>query len=172
MPLRRPSWWFDPAVARRPWRTSAHLADLAFGLFGWVRSTTEGRRVLTATRWPKRVELDDFRQITGLSDVPPELDHLRDRKALTYWGNGMATARIRGHVVRLTTRWGVRADGPDGDTHFAVARGSRSTITVRHESAMGPWPQVFVAPVPTERLEVRLASGRHHRPMGRGDVRT
>ena len=148
--LRRPAWWFDPAVAGEAMAdVGTHLADLAL----WLLFPFEGIdyrtdvEVLAATRWPTRVGTDDFRQITGLPDVPAELGHLRAGDGLTYWGNGSATVRIRDQVVRLTTRWGVRADGPDGDTHFARARGSRSTVMVRHEPALGSGQQVFVTPV-------------------------
>jgi predicted dehydrogenase len=165
VPLRRPAWWFEPAVAGEAMAdVGTHLADLAL----WLLFPFEGIdyrtdvEVLAATRWPTRVGIDDFRQITGLPHVPAELAHLRDGDGLTYWGNGSATVRIRDRVVRLTTRWGVKADGPDGDTHFARARGSRSTVTVRHDPAMGPGPQVFVTPVPNSPAEV-LAACRTHR---------
>src|SRR5256885_17049107 len=105
-----------------------HLADLALWLLFPLEAIDcrTDVEILAATRWPTRVELDDFRQITGLPDVPAALAHLRDDDGLTYWGNGSATARIRDRVVRLTTRWGVRADRPDGDTHLAIARRARS----------------------------------------------
>ena len=56
-----------------------------------------------------------------------------------------------------------------GDTHYAVARGSRSTVTVRHEPELDTGPQVFVTPLPQHRLDVVLACGRHHRIVDRGD---
>jgi Putative oxidoreductase C terminal domain len=102
--------------------------------------------VLDAARWPTAVDRDAFRQITGLADFPPELDHLRDGGSLDYWGNGTVLFRLRDRYVRYTTRWGVRADGPDGDTHVAVAHGLYRTVTVRHDDAFGPGPQVFVTP--------------------------
>lgn len=148
-PLRRPAWWFDPAVAGEAMAdVGTHLADLALWLLFPERAIDYRTdvRVVAASRWPTRVDLDDFRQITGLSQLPPELARLRDGTRLTYWGNGSATVRIGGHLVRLTTRWGVRPDGPDGDRHSAIARGSRSTVTVRHEAAVGPGPHAFVTP--------------------------
>src|SRR4051812_886189 len=134
-PLRRPAWWFDPAIAGEAMAdVGTHLADLALWLLFPVEAIDYRTdvEVLAATRWPTGVRLDDFQRITGLPDIPAKLAHLRDEDGLTYWGNGSATVRIRDCIVRLTTRWGVRADGPDGDTHFAAARGSRSMVTVRH----------------------------------------
>ena len=83
--------------------------------------------------------------------------HLRIDNELTYWGNGSAVVRICDRHVRLTTRWGVVADGPDGDTHLAIACGSRSTISVRHDSEFGLGPQVFVIPAPNEKARVLTA---------------
>jgi predicted dehydrogenase len=158
-PLRRPAWWFDPTVAGEAMAdVGTHLADLALWLL-FPDQAIDYRtdiEVVSADRWPTRVELDEFRQITGLPEVPPQPGYLRDGDALTYWGNGSATVRICGHVVRLTTRWGIHAGGPDGDTHFAIARGTSSTVTIRHEPLFGPGPQVFVVPT-GERAGVRSA---------------
>jgi predicted dehydrogenase len=171
-PLQRPAWWFDPAVAGEAMAdVGTHLADLALWLL-FPDQAIDYRKdvhVLGGSRWTTRVDLDDFRQITGLMDIPGELATLRDGTGLRYWGNGSAAVRIRDHIIRLTTRWGVRPDGPDGDTHCAVARGSRSTVTVRHEPALGLGPQVFVTPGSGTRPDVLLACGRHHRLVGRGE---
>jgi predicted dehydrogenase len=172
VPLRRPVWWFDPTVAGEAMAdVGTHLADLALWLL-FPDEAVDYRKdieVIAANRWPTFVEHDDFRHITGLSDIPTELTQFRDGTALTYWGNGSTTVRIRNHIVRLTTRWGVRAAGQEGDTHFAVARGSRSTVTVRHEPALGSGPQVFVTPEAGTRPDVLLACGRNHRLVDRGD---
>jgi hypothetical protein len=170
--LRRPAWWFDPAVAGEAMAdVGTHLADLAMWLLFPCEAVNYRKdiEVIAANPWPTRLERDDFRDITGLSDIPAELAHLRDGTGLTYWGNGSATVRIRDLVVRLTTRWGVRPDGQDGDTHYAVARGSRSTVTVRHDSALGSGPQVWVTPQAGLRLDVLLACGQRHRCVDRGD---
>jgi predicted dehydrogenase len=171
-PLRRPAWWFDPTIAGEAMAdVGTHLADLATWLLFPNESVNyrTGIEVITASRWPTLVGQDDFRHITGLAEIPADLTQLRDGAALTYWGNGSTTVRIRNHIVRLTTRWGVRPDGPDGDTHYAVARGSRSTVTVRHDSALGSGPQVLVTPQAGLRLDVLLACGQRHRCVDRGD---
>lgn len=150
VPLRRPAWWFDPAVAGEAMAdVGTHLADLAMWLAFPGRAIDHRTDVelVAADRWPTPVDRDDFRQITGLADFPPELTGLEDAGRLLYRGNGTVLYRLRDRYVRLTTRWGVRVDGPDGDTHLAIARGSRATVAVRHEAGFGPGPQVFVAPV-------------------------
>jgi predicted dehydrogenase len=159
VPLRRPAWWFDPAVAGEAMAdVGTHLADLAL----WLTFPNEAialadLEVLDADLWPTAVLVDDFRTMTGLPEVPDDLAHLRNGDELTYHGNGSALVRIRDRFVRLTTRWEVAATGPNGDTHLASAHGSKSTITIRHEPAFGPGPQVFVTPAPGEMARVLSA---------------
>jgi predicted dehydrogenase len=172
VPLRRPAWWFDPDVAGEAMAdVGTHLVDLAIWLL-FPSQAVDYRKdieIIAADRWPTCVELEDFCQITGVREIPAELAHLRDGTGLTYWGNGSATIRIRGHVVRFTTRWGVRPDGPDGDTHFAVARGSRSLVVVEHAPDFGPGPQVFVVPEARHRDDVLAACRAHRRSNDSGD---
>lgn len=158
--LRRPAWWFDPAVAGEGMAdVGTHLADLAVWLL-FPSETIDYRHdvhVLDAAHWSTRVDLDDFRQITGLPQLPDDLTRLRRDGRLMYWGNGTVTVRIRDRVVRLTTRWHVRPEGPDGDTHLGVACGTRSMVTVCHDPAFGVGPQVFVTPAPGEKAGVLAA---------------
>lgn len=148
-----------------------HLADLAL----WLTFPDEpidhraDIEVLSAIRSPTRIEVDDFRQITGLTDVPGELSHLKVGDGLTYWGNGSTTIRIRDRIVRLTTRWGVRADGPDGDSHLAVARGTRSMVVAQHDRAFGPGPHVFVMPTAGRKARVLAACKVVHPAIDLGD---
>jgi predicted dehydrogenase len=170
--LRRPAWWFDPAVAGEAMAdVGTHLADLALWLL-FPEQTIDHRtdvEVVSANRWPTRLELAAFHQITGLPDVPAELVRRRDCDGLTYWGNGSATVRVRGNVVRLATRWDVRRDGSDGDTHFAIARGTRSTVVVRHDVAFSPGPQVFVIPAASRKEAVLSACQAVHPAVDVGD---
>lgn len=172
VPLRRPAWWFDPAVAGEGMAdVGTHLADLALWLLfpGEALDYRTEVEVIQSGHWTTRVPIDDFRQITGLFDIPPELTHLCDRGHLMYWGNGTAIVRLRERFVRLTTRWRVRPDGRGGDTHRAVARGTRSTVAVRHEPTLAAGPQVFVTPATAHRADVRLACGHRHLLIDRGD---
>jgi hypothetical protein len=171
-PLRRPAWWFDPAIAGEAIAdVGTHLADLAMWLAfpGQAIDHRSDIEIVSADRWPTPVDRDSFREITGLEDFPAELRHLLDGNRLHYRGNGTVLYRLRGHCVRLTTRWGIRAKGPDGDTHLAIARGSRATVTIQNESAFKPGPQVFVSPRSSiNRQAILQAAERHCRGWGTG----
>jgi predicted dehydrogenase len=149
-PLVRPAWWFDPAVAGTgPADVGTHLADLAMWLLFPDRAIDPRSDIemLARESWPTEVPWAAFRSITGLPDYPTDSDLLvRPDGGLNYRGNGAVTYRLCDRVVRWTVRWEV---GPEdeGDTHFAVARGTRAEITVRHVAAFGPGPQLFLRPV-------------------------
>jgi predicted dehydrogenase len=166
--LRRPAWWFDPEVAGEAIAdVGTHLADLAMWL-GFPGQAFDCRRdieIVNADRWPTRVDRDSFREITGLADFPPELLHLIEGNDLAYHGNGSVIYRLRGRFVRLTALWSVRANGPEGDTHLAIARGSRAAIQVKHHATFGPGPHVFVIPINIADKPVLISALERHRPV-------
>ena len=163
VPLRRPAWWFDPSVAGEAIAdVGTHLADLAMWL-GFPEQAIDYQKdieIVSAKRWPTIVDRESFREITGLTDFPSELAGLRDGDQLIYRGNGSVLYRLRGRFVQLTTRWDVRDKGTEGDTHLAIARGSRSTVSVLHDANLGLGPQVVVSP---SSPEIRAAINRHGR---------
>jgi predicted dehydrogenase len=158
-PLRRPAWWFDPAEAGDGLAdVGTHLADLALWLLfpDQAIDYRDDVRVLDADRWPTPIDRDTFRQVTGLADFPPGL---RDRWVsgglLRYFGNGTVCFTVRGVHVRLTVVWDVEADHPGGDTHEAVARGTRSVVAIKPEPGNGHRPELFVTPAdPADRAAV------------------
>jgi predicted dehydrogenase len=143
VPLRRPWWWFDPAISGEAMAdVGTHLADLALWLVA-PDVPVDHRRdvtVLDADRWPLVLAEEQFRELTGLSGYPPELAPRVVEGQLYYAGNNSVTLSVRGVFVRLTTLWEYESAG--GDTHAATARGTRATVSVRQPPG-GP-PDVFV----------------------------
>lgn len=142
--LRRPWWWFDPSISGEAMAdVGTHLADLALWFIA-ADVPVDHRRdvtVLDADRWPLVLTEEQFRDLTGLPDYPPELAPRVVEGQLYYAGNNSATVVARGVHVRLTTLWEYESAG--GDTHAATARGTRAAVTVR-QSPGGP-PEVFVS---------------------------
>ena len=165
VPLRRPAWWFDANVAGESIAdVGTHLADLAMwlGFPDQVVDYQSDIEFVSAKRWPTMVDRDSFCEITGLADYTPDLASLRDGDQLIYRGNGTLLYRLRGRHVRLTTRWDVRDAGTEGDTHLAIAHGTRSTVSVLHDASLGRGPQVVVMPVQSaDRSRVQTAVKRH-----------
>lgn len=167
VPLRRPWWWFDVTeVGDGLADVGTHLADLALWLLSPDRAIDHRTevQVLDADRWPLPLAWADFRAITGLPDFPPALDRWVSGGVLRYFGNGAAVVTVRGVHVRLTTIWDVEAAPGRGDTHEAVARGSRATVAIRHDPSSGPQPELFVqATSPADRIAVAAAVARRCR---------
>lgn len=143
-PLWRPWWWFDPAVSGEAMAdVGTHLADLAL----WIVAPdlpvehTRDVTVMDADRWPLVLCEEQFRELTGLPDYPPELAPRVVGGHLYYAGNNSATLTVRGVYVRLTTTW--EYESPGGDTHAATARGTRATVSIRQ--APGGPSEVFVS---------------------------
>jgi predicted dehydrogenase len=148
-PLVRPAWWFDRTVAGTgPADVGTHLADLAMWLLfpGQAINPQRDVEIFDQDLWPTVVPDDAFQSITGLPERPPGFFSLTRADAIDYLGNGKVTYRLRDRTVRWTVRWEVGPED-DGDTHFAVARGTRAEVCVRHDGAFGAGPQVFVRPV-------------------------
>ena len=142
-PLRRPWWWFDPAVSGDALAdVGTHLADLALWLVAPDEAVDHTRdvAVLAAARRPLVLTPGQFTELTGLPAYPPELAPRADGN-LDYAGNTAVTFALRGVHVKLTTRWEYESAG--GDTHAAVARGTGATVAVRQ--VPGGSPEVFVA---------------------------
>jgi predicted dehydrogenase len=159
VPVRRPDWWFDVRQAGDGLAdVGTHLADLAM----WLLAPDQGidfRRdvqVLDASRWATAVEPDQFHALTG-SGFDPHLHGpwVRDGR-FHYYGNGTVSYRLRGVHVRLTVLWDV--DPPPTaarEPHAAVARGTRSTVSVA--PGTDNEPELVVAPNAGVAAEVRDA---------------
>lgn len=142
-PLTRPWWWFDPTIAGEGLAdVGTHLADLALWLVAPDQAVEPGpdTEVYAADRWPLVLTREQFAEVTGLPDVPPELAPRLAGDLLYYAGNHTAWLAVRGVHVRLTTIWDYEPAG--GDTHVAVARGTDAVAEVRQ--VPGAPPDVFV----------------------------
>lgn len=156
-PLRRPAWWFDADIAGEALAdVGTHLADLIFWLL-WPEEEIDYRteiQMLDANNWPTLVDRDTFQSLTGLASFP---EHLSGRtinnEVLQYSGNGMATLCVRGVYVRLTALWEVAADHPGGDIHEAIARGTRSTISIQPDTASGYRPGITITPASPQDMD-------------------
>lgn len=165
VPLKRPQWWFDvtqagPALGD----VGTHLADLAMWLL-FPEQPIDPRRDLhvhDATIWPTPLGRDPYMAVTGSADLPPgSVDGL-----LLYYGNGTVSYSIRGVWVRLTVMWEYESTDGRGDTHEAVAHGSKARVEVR------PSPDgtaaLSVVPTEPEQLAAVSAAVRHRCEMWQG----
>lgn len=157
-PLRRSSWWFDPDEAGIALTdVGSHLADLAMWLLfpDLAIDYTRDIKILEAACWPTPLTRSQVREVTGLPDFPATLQaKYVSGDRLLYPGNGTATYTLKGAHIRINVLWDFESDS-GGDTHEAVARGSKSRISVRHAPAApgaagtnggSSRPEVYIAP--------------------------
>jgi hypothetical protein len=144
MPLVRPWWWFDPDISGEAMAdVGTHLADLAIWFIAPELEVDYATQIqmLAADRTPLLLSEDQFRQVTRLPSYPTELESHVVNEQLYYAGNNTAIFTLRGVHVKLCTEW--EFESPGGDTHQSVARGTRSTVSVRQ--APDGRPELYVA---------------------------
>lgn len=145
-PLIRPWWWFDAGVSGEAMAdVGTHLADLALWMIAPGREVNYRTEIefLEAEGWPLVMSEEQFRAVTGLAEHPKELCGRVANGQLYYAGNNSVTLLLCGVHVRLTTSWEYEAPAGGGDTHKAVAYGTKAKVEVRQEPD-GP-PEVFVS---------------------------
>jgi len=148
-PNQRPAWFFDIAEQGEALADiGTHLVDLTHRtLFGDdAPDPAQDIRMLAARRWPTRVSLAQFRQVTGEARWPDGLAGAVMGDALDYWTNGRLDYAVRGVHVRFETVWNWEAPAGGGDTHHAVFRGSRARLEVRQGAAAGEHRALVVVP--------------------------
>jgi predicted dehydrogenase len=146
-PLRRPVWFFDIAEQGEALAdVGTHLVDLVMWML-FISEPIDYQRdvqLLSARRWPTRLNREQYAQITGLTDFPGELSPVIRADAVDYYCNTQVTYALRGVHVKLDVLWDYEAPSGGGDTHNAMFRGSRSHIEVRQSG--GGKPELYVVP--------------------------
>ena len=149
-PLRRPAWYFDPAVQGEGITdVTTHLVDLV----QWI--TGNGVRFdfnwhveqLSARQWPTEVSRHIFSRITGLVDFPVALRGRVVDGALQYLCNSALSYRLRGIPVEIEALWGLEESQGGGDLHHAILRGTRSDLIVDQGPETGFQTLLTVNPV-------------------------
>jgi predicted dehydrogenase len=132
-PLVRPHWYFDTAVQGEGIvDVTTHLVDLAQWMIDGSKPLNYGRDVelLSARQWPTAVPRDVFARITGLQDFPEPLRGNVVDGALQYRCNAQFSYRLKGVSVRLESLWNLAIPEGGGDTHYAIARGTRANLVI------------------------------------------
>ena len=145
-PNPRPPWFFDVSQQGEGLAdTAVHLVDRVHEtLFpGEVLDRIRDLDIASASRWPTRVSLAQFRQLTGEDRWPDYLEPWLHGDALDYFCNGRVDYRVRGVHVRLEVRWDWQAEQGD-DTHHALYRGTRCRLELRQGPAENFRPVLYV----------------------------
>ncbi|HSQ56864.1 MAG TPA: putative oxidoreductase C-terminal domain-containing protein, partial [Gemmata sp.] len=146
-PLVRPWWWFDPLISGEAMAdVGTHLADLALWLIAPDHPIDylADIAILDAESWPLVLSGEQFRELTGLANYPAELATQVVSGQLYYAGNGTVLFKLGDIHVKLGTQWEYEAPPRGGDTHAAIALGTKARVSIRQQPDGDP--EVWVTP--------------------------
>jgi predicted dehydrogenase len=145
----RPTWFFDTD------EQGEGLTDVATHLVDLVQWTLvpdqaldyrQDVRVLSASRWPTELSRAQLREVTGESALPGDLGARLVGDSLPYVCNGRMLYTLRGIHVRVSVLWDWQAPAGQGDSLYAVFRGTRAAVEVRQGAREQGRPEVYVVP--------------------------
>jgi predicted dehydrogenase len=146
-PNPRPPWYFDVTQQGEGLAdTAVHLVDRVHETLFPEAALDCGRDlgIVSASRWPTRVSLAQFRHLTGADRWPDYLEPWLSGDALDYFCNGRLDYRVRGVHVRLEVRWDWQAEQGD-DKHQALFRGTRCRLELRQDPAQDFRSELYAA---------------------------
>ncbi len=148
-PNLRPAWFFDTDEQGEGLTDVAtHLVDLVQWMLFPDQALDYRRdvRVLAARRWATTLSAEQLREVTGSSRLPEWLAAKLEAGRLPYVCNGQVVYSLRGIYVRVSVLWDWQAPQGQGDTHYAVVRGTRAAVEVRQGAPERGRPEVYVIP--------------------------
>lgn len=151
-PLVRPAWYFDTAAQGEGITdVTTHLVDLSQWMIGGGQPFDYQRDVelLSARQWPTDVPRDLFARITGLDDFPEPVRMHVAGGVLRYLCNAEIAYRLRGVPVRIESLWNLAIPEGGGDTHYAIARGTKADLVVDQGRDSGFLTRLRVHPLDT-----------------------
>jgi predicted dehydrogenase len=161
VPLRRSAWFFDVHEQGEGLTdVGTHLVDLVT----WVLFPEQGVdyrqdiEIHGAERRPTTLTRGQFQHVTGEADFPEYLRPNIQLGRLDYYCNTLVSYSVRGVHAKLNILWNLQASAGEGDTHYAVFRGTRSRVEVRQGEEQNYRPEVYVVPNnPDEKYAVLAA---------------
>jgi predicted dehydrogenase len=144
--LVRPAWFFDvEQQGEGIVDVTTHLVDLV----QWVCFPDQivqktDIKMMAAKRWPTVLSKDEFKEVTKLNEYPAYLTKdVKDDK-LNVFANGSMVYKIKGTVAKVSAIWNYKAPEGEGDTHYSIMRGSKSTLEIRQGVAEKNDPTLYV----------------------------
>lgn len=149
-PLRRPTWFFDPSQQGDALvDVNTHLVDLTHWMLFDTTALdyTKDIQLTKAVKWKTPLTLSQFSTITGANAFPAFLQPYVKDSVAGIAANGTVDYAVKGIHVRLSALWNFEAPAGGGDTHYAIARGSRCNIVIRQGIPESWKPELYVEPV-------------------------
>lgn len=149
VPNLRPSWFFDVDQQGEGLAdTGTHLIDLVQWIL-FPEQAIDYRRdvkVTAAKRWPTMIDKAQFQKVTNEPDFPAFLSSSIKGDRLELYCNGFVSYTVRGIHAKVRVGWDYEAQAGEGDTHFAVFKGSKARIEIRQGEKEKYRTELYVVP--------------------------
>lgn len=146
--LQRPAWYFDVSQAGNGIvDVTTHLIDLIQweSFPGQSLDYQKDIEMSSARRWPTRLSLPEFQQVTGLQEYPPFLrKDVVKGDVLQVFSNGEIKFKIRNVHARVSVSWQYQAPHGTGDSHYSVMRGTKAKLIIRQGKEQHYRPELYV----------------------------
>jgi predicted dehydrogenase len=148
-PLVRPPWYFDVNVQGEGIiDVSTHLVYITHWMLhpGQVIDYDKDLELLQARRWPTKIPLDIFEQITGQGRFPDSVAEYVNGDVLDYFCNGEMLYNLRGVPVHIKLIWNLIEPEGAKDLHESMIRGTRSDLRIRQLPEKGFMTELMLKP--------------------------
>ncbi len=161
VPIRRPASFFDIRESGEALAdVGTHVVDLAqwTAFPGQMLDYRTDIRILDGKRWPTVISREQFKQVTGEPDFPPQLAQWIREGKLDYYTNNSVNYTLRGVHVGLEIIWNWEAPPGALDFYENSFRGTRARVDLRQGKAEKFVPELYVVPAsPSLKAEVFAA---------------
>jgi predicted dehydrogenase len=147
--LTRPVWFFDPAQQGEAIPdVGTHLVDLVQWQF-FPEQALDYKNDITlgkSTIWYTPLTLSQFSAVTKKDSFPEFLKkYVVKDSILEAHANGEINYAIKGVHARVIARWDYQAK-EGGDTHYAIAKGTKANIIIRQGKEEKYLPTLYIHP--------------------------
>ena len=148
-PLVRPPWYFDVDVQGEGIiDVSTHLVYITHWMLypGQAIDYDRDLELLDARRWPTKIPLDIYKQITGDDQFPDSVSKYVTGGVLDYFCNGEFIYKVKGVPVHIKLIWNLIEPEGAKDLHESMIKGSRSNLRIRQLPEKGFMTELMLKP--------------------------
>lgn len=148
--LTRPAWFMDVTQQGEGIvDVTTHLVDLV----QWVcfpeqsMDYTKDIQVLTGKRWPTKINLGEFKEITKTDSFPAYLqkDKIKDTVLQVFCNGGMDYI-IKGVHTKVSVVWNYKPIEGAGDSYYSYLHGTKADLVIRQGKEQQYKPVLYIEP--------------------------
>jgi predicted dehydrogenase len=146
-PLIRPDWFFDTDIEGTGIvDVTTHLVDLIqWEAFPGVTLDTSNVEMLTAKLWVTKLDLEQFKLVTGKAEYSDFLQKNVADDKLSVNSNGEMNYTLKGVHSKVSVVWNFQAPQGAADTHYSLMRGTKANLIIQQGEAENYVATLYVA---------------------------